>query len=208
MASYIPQLRRSSATPDTEPRVFALDDDEVDGLLETLSSETRREILLALYDAPSTPADLTDAVGSSLQNVHYHLERLEDADLIEAIDTRYSEKGTEMRVFAPTNDPLIFVESDETQSWVRSMLPSFLGALSLVGLASVFVQWLAEELRQPAYATGSEVMVTLDTSKAANAGPTLEEQVTAILLEPGMLVFVGGLLAILVVLAVGAYANR
>ncbi|MFB6070804.1 MAG: ArsR/SmtB family transcription factor [Halanaeroarchaeum sp.] len=209
MASYIPKLRQSSPRPDTEPGVFALDDEEVEDVLETLASETRRDILLALYDAPATPAELTAESDSSLQNVHYHLEKLREADLVEPIDTRYSEKGTEMSVLAPTNDPLIFVESEETRSWLRSMLPSFVGATALLALVGVAVQWLAERLRQPAVGVRTATYnVTLDASSSKAVARPLGEQLTSLLLEPGVLVFVGGMIAIVVVLLAGVYANR
>lgn len=207
MASFIPQLQRSSPRPAPEPRVVALDDEEIDGLLETLSSDTRRTILLSLYESPATPAELTAEADSSLQNVHYHLERLQAANLVEVVDTRYSEKGTEMSVFAPTNDPLIFVESRDTQSWIRSMLPSFLGGVGVVGLVAVLVQWLADTLTRPMSGAAVEYTMTTDAA-VSRAAPSLTDQLTTLLLEPGMLVFVGGLLALLAVLALGVYANR
>ena len=207
MASFIPQLQRSRPRPEPEPRVVALDDADIDGLLETLSSDTRRAILLSLYESPATPAELTAEAESSLQNVHYHLEKRQDADLVEVVDTRYSEKGTEMSVFAPTNDPLIFVESRDTQSWIRSMLPSFLGAIGAVGLLAALVQWLADTIRPPATGASVEFAMTADAA-VSRATPTLAERLTSVLLEPGMLVFIGGLLAIIAVLALGVYANR
>ncbi|MFB6125123.1 MAG: ArsR/SmtB family transcription factor [Halanaeroarchaeum sp.] len=206
MASYLPKLRPSTPEPDRDPGVYSLEDDAVDDLLETLSSKTRRTILLSLYESPATPAELADVVGSSLQNVHYHLERRQAADLVEAIDHRYSEKGTEMAVYAPTNDPLIVVEGQETQSWVRAMLPSFLGAVGLVGGVSLLVQWLADSLASPTHQSAEALTLTADTG--ASAAPTVQDQVTTLLLEPGMLVFVGGVLAIATVLLVGLAANR
>lgn len=76
-------------------------------VFEALSSETARTILEALYDRPGTASELADRVDTSIQNVHYHLQKLQSADLVDVVDTCYSTKGAEMDVYAPTNDPLV-----------------------------------------------------------------------------------------------------
>jgi len=49
-------------------------------------------------------------VDSSLQNVGYHLSRLEDAGLVTVVGTRYSEKGVEMDGYAPTVGAIVIGE--------------------------------------------------------------------------------------------------
>ena len=50
------------------------------------------------------------AVETSTQNVNHHLENLREADLVEVVDTWYSEKGAGMDVSASAADPLcVFV---------------------------------------------------------------------------------------------------
>lgn len=60
----------------------------------------------ALHDRPAPPSEVAEQVETSLPNVRYHLDKLEAADLIEVVDVRYSERGFEMDVYAPTDDPL------------------------------------------------------------------------------------------------------
>jgi hypothetical protein len=43
--------------------------------------------------------DIVDDVDTTLQNVHYHLNRLHEAGVIDVVDTAYSEKGREMNVY-------------------------------------------------------------------------------------------------------------
>lgn len=200
MSSYIPQLQSSEPRPSSEPRVVALHGSDVDDIFETLSSETRRDILKHLYDSPSTPAELADATETSLQNVHYHLEKLAAVDLVESIDTRYSEKGKEMQVYAPANDPLILVESEETRARVESTIERLVGMLSLLAIGSLLVQWLASLLEQPT-AAGTFSAESADASiqtSVAERGPDLVAQAQSALLEPGTLVFLGGILALVV----------
>ena len=100
-------LRRSVEPTGEEPRLVDIDEDAADEVFGALSSETARSILAALYEEPRTASDLAEAVDTSLQNVRYHLEKLVDAELVEVADTWYSERGTEMKVYAPRSESLV-----------------------------------------------------------------------------------------------------
>lgn len=211
MSSYIPQLQSSEPAPSSEPRVVALRGPEVDGIFETLSSETRRNILQELYESPSTPSELATATDTSLQNVHYHLEKLIEVDLIESIDTRYSEKGKEMHVYAPTNDPLIFVESEETRTRVESSIERIVGVLSFLAISSLVVQKLADFLRQPEPGTNTTFAAeTVDSAAQPESiamTPDLLAQLQSAMLEPGSMVFIGGIVALVGFVAVRRLAG-
>jgi hypothetical protein len=43
----------------------------------------------------------------SLQNVCYHLDRLQSAGLVEVIGTRYSSKGKEMAIYGLVTNPIV-----------------------------------------------------------------------------------------------------
>ncbi|WP_336338347.1 ArsR/SmtB family transcription factor [Haloarcula brevis] len=94
---YAPREQTSVVVDGTEPT----------DVLQILSSETAQEILGALRDEPRTASDIADAVDRSLQSVSYHLDRLRRANLIEAVETWYSEKGTEMTVYALAAERLV-----------------------------------------------------------------------------------------------------
>src|SRR6056297_3829144 len=143
MADLLPSSPDPSAGDGGEPKVVGVDSDDADDLLSALQSETARDLLAELYDDPATPSSLADAVDTSIQNVRYHLERLTDADLVEVADTVYSEKGREMKVYAPSAKPLVvFAGSDDDAPGVESALSRLLGALGVLGLSSLLVQRL------------------------------------------------------------------
>lgn len=88
-----------------------------------LSARTARDMIAALQDDPTTMTRLADRVDTSLQNVQYHVQKLEAADLVTVVDSRYSEKGREMDVFAATADPLVLVlGADERTEECREAL--------------------------------------------------------------------------------------
>src|SRR6056297_3206614 len=107
MADLLPSSPDPSAGDGGEPKVVGVDSDDADDLLSALQSETARDLLAELYDDPATPSSLAEEADTSIQNVRYHLERLADADLVEVADTVYSEKGREMKVYAPAAKPLV-----------------------------------------------------------------------------------------------------
>jgi len=128
---------------DGEPRVVGVDSEDADELLAALSSGTARKLIATLHETPSTPSELADAVGTSLQNVQYHLEKFEDANLVEVRGSRYSEKGREMSIYGPTDRPLVLFAGTEDQTRsVKSALASLLGGVGVLGVASLLVQQL------------------------------------------------------------------
>lgn len=179
--------------PDDEPRVLGVDSDDADEVLAALSSETARELLTATYEEPATASELADAADTSLQNAQYHLEKLRDADLIQVSGTQYSEKGREMKVYTPAGGPVVlFAGAEEESQGVERALARLLGAVAILGVASLAVQALAGA--GPSGGGGPDAMTA--ESAGASAG-----------LPPGLLFFLGGLL-VLCVVAVGRSLRR
>ncbi|MFC6874672.1 ArsR/SmtB family transcription factor [Halobellus marinus] len=199
------RLLPSSSDPEVaaEPRVVGLDDEDADDLLSALSSSTARRILGALHEDPTNPAALAESVDTSLQNVQYHLERLESAGAVEVVDTVYSEKGREMNVYAPADQPLVVVAADDEETdGLSAMLTRLLGGVAVVAFVSLLAQFAIEGLPFGAQTgggysaeTADSVQVAADT--AAATGP-----------PPGLLVFLGGLTVLLVWFAVWFVRQR
>jgi len=108
MSGLLPR-RPSVERPDSEPRVVGLEGRESEAVFSALSSDVARSILAELYRGPTTKSELADRVGTSIQNVNYHLDKLVRADLVGVVDQWYSEKGVEMDVFAPDHEPLFLM---------------------------------------------------------------------------------------------------
>lgn len=159
---------------DRDPRVVGVDSEDADELIAALSSETARKTLTALHEEPATTSELADSVDTSLQNVQYHLKKLKEADLVEVVDTVYSEKGREMNVYAPADEPLVLFAGGSTDtSGVKTALKRLLGGYGILGLGALAVQSLlsvSTPIDRPgedgyAVQTGDE---TEDTADAAD----------------------------------------
>jgi DNA-binding transcriptional ArsR family regulator len=142
MAGLLPS--KPDIDPNDEPRVVGLDSDDADELIDALSSSTTRAVLAALHEDPASASELATRVDTSLQNVQYHLRKLEDAGLVEVGDTVYSEKGREMNVYVPADRALVVVAGrEEETTGLKAALSRLLGGVGVLGLASVVVDRLA-----------------------------------------------------------------
>lgn len=131
----------TTPTPEQPPRVVDLDSDDADQVFGALSSDTARRIYTCLHEEPRTPSDIAEEIDSSIQNVRYHLEKLEDAGLIDVVDVWYSSRGNEMNVYAPKSGPLIVSGDEQRSSRLRSALSRFVGGVGVLAAASLFVQY-------------------------------------------------------------------
>ncbi|WP_119820163.1 ArsR/SmtB family transcription factor [Halalkaliarchaeum desulfuricum] len=129
---------RSDPQPsDGDPRVVGVDSDDADDLIAALSSDTARALLTEMHEEPGTPSELSNRVDTTLQNTQYHLAKLEDADLVDVVDTVYSEKGREMNVYAPSDQPLVLFAGRESESTgLKTALTRLLGGIGALAAAS------------------------------------------------------------------------
>jgi len=100
MASALPHCPAVSHTP-AERSTIELGEESFRAVFEALASETARDIVERLAADPATASEVAADLGSSIQNVEYHLDRLREAGVIVEADVWYSTRGKEMSVYAP-----------------------------------------------------------------------------------------------------------
>ncbi|MFT4891113.1 MAG: DNA-binding transcriptional ArsR family regulator [Halobacteriales archaeon] len=184
---FRPEVEDSGAAP----RVLGFDEDDAHQVFDALSSETAREIYCRLRNEPRTPPELAEQVDCSLQTVHYHLRSLDEADLVEPADTGYSEKGVEMTIYRVADRPLVLTSADrDAKSRLRRFLGRILGAVGVLGGSSLVVQWWLSR-------TGESV----GSPGASNATAPVGGPGAAVAVPPGLVFFLGGLLALAIVVA-------
>lgn len=201
MSGLLPSSLEQDVTPEGEGelRVLSLTDDDAERLIGSVSSETARSILSALEEDPATASELADSVSTSLQNVRHHLGNLEEAGLVEVAGTRYSVKGREMKVYAPTRDSLVVVGSDADKEQFLDSLDRLVGVLAVLALAAVAVQ--------RAFGTavvglgGPGTAPRVGDGVGGAAGPVLG------LVPPGIAFLAGGLLVVALLAAWNRYAG-
>ncbi|MFC5365852.1 ArsR/SmtB family transcription factor [Salinirubrum litoreum] len=205
MADLLPSQPDTSAADEAEPRVIGVDSDDADDLLSALSSNTARKLLSALHEDPDTPSSLAERLDTSLQNVQYHLGKLESANVVRVIDTVYSEKGREMKVYAPTDRPLVvFAGREEESTGLKTALSRLIGGFGILAGVSLLVQYLLADGPWFGAQTGSagtaDVQTTTESTRIAAE--------TAATLPPGLVFFLGGTLMLLAVFGVWYVRSR
>lgn len=99
--------RRTSS----DDNVINIDDEEADQVFAALSPDSARELLSVLNERPATAPELAEVTGLTPQNVSYHLGKLEDAELVEAVGANSTENRA--TVYAPTRSITVSTETDE-----------------------------------------------------------------------------------------------
>ncbi len=209
MARLLPSLPDTTAAEEAEPRVIGVDSDDADDLLSALSSATARKLLTALHEEVDTASGLSKRLDTTLQNVQYHLKKLEAAEIVTVIDTVYSEKGREMKVYAPADRPLVvFAGREQDSSGLRTALKRLLGAVGILAVLSAVVQallrngpWLPFRGNAGSYSPQSGSVHSMGVKSTEAAGHAAQSG-----LPPGVLFFLGGL-AVLLVISVAWYLS-
>jgi len=137
MSRLLPTRTDSSVDRSGEPSVLYVDSEQTQNVVSTLSSDTAFSIFRLLNEQPRTPSETAEQLDLSVQNASYHLENLEEASLVEVIDTCYSEKGREMDIYAVTSEPKVLVLGREgDRASVQRAFGQLAGAL---GISAVLV---------------------------------------------------------------------
>lgn len=137
----MPKLLPSRTDPEIDrsgdPSVLYVDNDQTKELVSTLSSETTMDAFRRLNEEALTASELAADLDLSIQNASYHLDKLQDAGLIEVVDTCYSEKGREMSVYAVSSEPLVLVLGTERDG--PRVQRAFAGLAGVVGVPAVAI---------------------------------------------------------------------
>ena len=139
----------NSPAIDPEPKILSPDSDDTGAVLDALGSETSRELYAALLSEPRTATELAATVDTSIQTVSYHIDNLQEADLVEPGTTRYSDRGREMTVWVPVSRGILVTDNPDTDR-LRRRVASVLGLAIGAATIDVGVAVLARRvLRRP-----------------------------------------------------------
>ena len=189
MSSPIGRLGKSTWTADADPAVVDVDDEDADAVLDALASDTARDVFRELHDDPAPPSELARRLDTSVQNAHYHVGNLQDADIVEVVGTRYSDKGNEMNVYGPAADPIILLgdASGTDRAALRSVVADWATGVATLALVSVAVQLAFDRL------VGTTGAGIFEPAAFGAANWPLGDALANAIASPGVLFFVGGL---------------
>lgn len=174
---------------DRDTRLVEISDDGATPVFDTLTSETARELLSRLHNEPQTASDLAESVDTSVQNVQYHLQKFEDVGLVEVVDHWYSSRGTEMKVYGPSDTALVlYTGMDISKTALRDGISDVLGAITLLGIAGLVVDYL---IRSLAGVSGTPPIGDTPDGTSPPSNP-LGFEIMDMVISPGVIFFIGG----------------
>lgn len=132
-------VRQFRGDPD-EPVISGLEDEDTDQLFDALGSEMSRAVLAACYEDGQTRSELADELETSIQNISYHVDKLESAGLLEPVETRYGANGSEVPVYEPSKQAVIIAAGEANfVDRLSEAIDKLFAPVALAGLLSLIV---------------------------------------------------------------------
>ncbi|ELZ02281.1 regulatory protein ArsR [Natrialba chahannaoensis JCM 10990] len=180
-----------------EPAVAGLEGEDADQLFDALGSETSRAVLAACYEEGRTRSELAAKLETSLQNVGYHVDKLESADLLEPVETRYGENGREVTVYEPSKQAVVIAAGEPGfVERLAAAVDRLFAPIALVSLVALVVGVFVREPARIGMLAGDDAG-TVDTATTTTTTTT-----TTTVVSPAVTVavatFLFGLLVVLV----------
>lgn len=176
--------------------LLSLDDKRISKVAEVISKKTSRGILKLLSEKAMTESEISEKLGIPLSTVHYNIQRLLDAGLIEAQEYHYSKKGREINHYSVSKQYVIFAHKIEENSLVKEFskiltaaLVSF-GALKLINYMNlILLSRTSQNLKQVfVEKVGSEEGILSKTASASPNVPKMTQSANEFLIFTALLI--------------------
>ncbi|MBN1156201.1 winged helix-turn-helix transcriptional regulator [Candidatus Woesearchaeota archaeon] len=155
-----------------------LKDEESKQLAQVISNDTSRKILDFLAKGEATETDIAASLNLPLSTVHYNLQHLNKAKLVQVDEYHYSKKGKEINHYKLSNKLIIIAPTGIDR--VKDKLKTFLPITVLAGIAAGIIHLANNSLFAAKSALVSETaprlmkaeIVDMVQEEALGAAPT------------------------------------
>ncbi|VVB88607.1 Helix-turn-helix domain protein [uncultured archaeon] len=158
-------MPQNEANPGEEKLLILPLGEESKKITQVISNDTARQIIELLADAPLSASDISERLSAPISTIVYNLENLESVGLIKVERIKYSEKGREVKIYAPVRKLIVVVPEKTDKKSVAELLKKYLGVL----LAAVFASGLIEFLGRSTI-VGSKLVQ--GTGESLSSGPS------------------------------------
>ena len=109
-------------------------DERAQKIARAMASQTANAVIQAFGRGPLTSSEVARAMAIPITTASYHIENLLDVGLLEVMETRWSEKGREVKVYGLANQVLIIAPP---VSDLRSVLKKYTTLFAIAVFASL-----------------------------------------------------------------------
>ncbi|WP_321419880.1 helix-turn-helix domain-containing protein [uncultured Methanomethylovorans sp.] len=115
---------------------------------QALSNEKALKMLEILADKPMSATTLSEKMGLPLTTIKYNLDSLIEADLIKVKETKWSQKGREIKIYEPVQKLIVVVPGTKNvdRSSIMGMLKKYLGLFISAVFAATGIEYLTRRM--------------------------------------------------------------
>lgn len=140
---------------------------EAQKVAKAMSSPTSADLFNALTGNPLSATALAERTGLPLTTVKYHLENLLAAGLVEISNTRWSEKGREMKIYAVKDQVVVFAPRKTAD--VKGIVERYGTIAGVIAIGSSLILTIPQTLSQVAQHTEMMKTSMFTVNDATNA---------------------------------------
>lgn len=177
--------------------LVSLEEDKAKKLAQVISNDTARKILDYLSRKnDTTETDLASELKLPLSTVHYNMQQLVEAKLVNADKYHYSKKGKEVLHYELSNKYVII--APKTTDKLKEQLKRILPVVLIVGVVSALINFfstsISSTMRGEALLQKAPAPVLLEAADTAGTASTLVTQQMPV----AAWFFIGAIFAIIV----------
>jgi len=124
--------------------LVSLKEDEAKTLAQVISNNTSRRILDILSDGAATESELAKKLSLPLSTVHYNIQALLKAKLVQADEYHYSKKGKEVLHYSLASKYVIIAPKDapgNLKERLKRIIPAGMVAVAGAAVIELFSRW-------------------------------------------------------------------
>lgn len=122
--------------------LLSLDDDRAKKIATAVSNSSCKKIVEFLSENESaTETELSNKLSIPLSTVHYNLEQLKNAGLIEWNSYHYSQKGKEVKHYSLANKYIVIAPKNDHSFFEK--LKNFLPAIGISVIGAISIGWFS-----------------------------------------------------------------
>jgi DNA-binding transcriptional ArsR family regulator len=178
-------------------------DERAQKIAKAMSSQTANDILTLLGDGAKSLTDITERLGIPLTTSKYHIENLLDAGLIFVVETKYSVKGREIKLYSLTNQLVIVAPRHAN---VRSLILKYASLFAVVIVGSLGITVIMPFLSGSVTLAAVPMAANRETGGIMVAKASYDTAMSSpAFMDPALAFFLGGVFVTVILILYEAY---
>lgn len=155
--------------------LVSLQEDQAKKLAQVVSNDTSRKILDYLTENDATESQLAKKLGVPISTIHYNLQALQKAKLVETEEFHYSEKGKEVLHYRLANKYIVIAPKSTfgLKEKLRNILPVMI-LMAGVGFVIQYIKKFFPKAAVPTLSRATEKTADFATAPLADADGAAE----------------------------------